>query len=127
MRKDMYVVVHDDLNVSSLSHFHFSPQKLHQASHFVTLPYNPPHPSTTTTYIILAFFTENDTLYAGFQKVTMSEVTFAKSFLATLDKRPIKLAADHVSDPRKYSGQSPVRRNPLRPYFPHIVNADGLS
>jgi len=40
----------------------------------------------------------------------MSEVTFAKSFLATLDKRPIKLTADHVSDPRKYPGQSPVRK-----------------
>ena len=38
----------------------------------------------------------------------MSEVTFAKSFLATLDKRPIKLPADHVSDPRKYPSQSPV-------------------
>ncbi|KAK4548483.1 hypothetical protein LTR36_009393 [Oleoguttula mirabilis] len=37
----------------------------------------------------------------------MSEVTFAKGFLATLDKRPIKLSADHVSDPRKGSGQSP--------------------
>ena len=38
----------------------------------------------------------------------MSEVTFAKTFLATLDKKPIKLAADHVSDPRKYPNQSPV-------------------
>ncbi|EMC97423.1 hypothetical protein BAUCODRAFT_33139 [Baudoinia panamericana UAMH 10762] len=37
----------------------------------------------------------------------MSEVTFAKSFLATLDKKPIKLPADHVSDPRKYPAQSP--------------------
>ncbi|GAB7360098.1 hypothetical protein MBLNU230_g7862t1 [Neophaeotheca triangularis] len=37
----------------------------------------------------------------------MSEVTFAKSFLATLDKKPIKLANDHVSDQRQYPGQSP--------------------
>ncbi|KAF2208763.1 hypothetical protein CERZMDRAFT_48744 [Cercospora zeae-maydis SCOH1-5] len=37
----------------------------------------------------------------------MSEVTFAKSFLATIDKRAIKLPADHVSDPRKYPNQSP--------------------
>ncbi|EME81773.1 uncharacterized protein MYCFIDRAFT_139148 [Pseudocercospora fijiensis CIRAD86] len=37
----------------------------------------------------------------------MSEVTFAKSFLATLDKKAIKLPADHVSDPRKYPNQSP--------------------
>lgn len=38
----------------------------------------------------------------------MSEVTFAKSFLATIDKRAIKLPADHVSDPRQYPNQSPV-------------------
>ncbi|GIZ47383.1 hypothetical protein CKM354_001047600 [Cercospora kikuchii] len=37
----------------------------------------------------------------------MSEVTFAKSFLATIDKRAIKLPADHVSDPRQYPNQSP--------------------
>ncbi|KAF2163527.1 hypothetical protein M409DRAFT_68448 [Zasmidium cellare ATCC 36951] len=37
----------------------------------------------------------------------MSEVTFAKQFLATIDKKPIKLPADHVSDPRKYPNQSP--------------------
>ncbi|KJX92134.1 hypothetical protein TI39_contig5910g00008 [Zymoseptoria brevis] len=37
----------------------------------------------------------------------MSEVTFAKQFLATLDKRPIKLPADHISDPRQYPNQSP--------------------
>ena len=38
----------------------------------------------------------------------MSEVTFAKSFLSTLDKKPVKLAADHVSDPKQYANQSPV-------------------
>lgn len=52
-------------------------------------------------------FTE-DTLFANFQREIMSEVSFAKGFLATLDKRPIKLPADHVSDPRKGSGQSPM-------------------
>jgi hypothetical protein len=49
-----------------------------------------------------------DTLYARFSKHIMSEVTFAKSYLATLDKRPIKIAADYASDPRKYPNQSPV-------------------
>lgn len=44
----------------------------------------------------------------------MSEVTFAKSFLATLDKRPIKLPADHVSDPHKFPHQSPVRTTAAR-------------
>ncbi|KAK3717285.1 hypothetical protein LTR37_005994 [Vermiconidia calcicola] len=47
----------------------------------------------------------------------MSEVTFAKSFLATLDKRPIKLPADHVSDPRKYLNQSPmILPKPTHPF-----------
>ncbi|CAG8403126.1 unnamed protein product [Penicillium salamii] len=31
----------------------------------------------------------------------MSELTFAKSFLSTLDSRPIKLRADHVFDPEQ--------------------------
>ncbi|KAJ5223248.1 hypothetical protein N7468_007790 [Penicillium chermesinum] len=31
----------------------------------------------------------------------MSELTFAKSFLAALDSRPIKLRADHVFDPER--------------------------
>ncbi|KAI1357538.1 cell-cycle control medial ring component-domain-containing protein [Xylaria arbuscula] len=32
----------------------------------------------------------------------MTEVTFAKSFLAALDGRPIKLSPDHVEDPKTY-------------------------
>jgi len=44
----------------------------------------------------------------------MSEVTFAKSFLSTLDKRPVKLPADHVSDPKQYANQSPVCRLSVR-------------
>jgi hypothetical protein len=52
-----------------------------------------------------------ETLYARFSKHIMSEVTFAKSYLATLDKRPIKIAADYVSDPKKYPNQSPVCAN----------------
>lgn len=55
----------------------------------------------------MAYFTE-DSLYAGFQKTIMSEVSFAKSFLATLDKRPIKLPGDQAGDPRKYPNTSPV-------------------
>jgi hypothetical protein len=39
----------------------------------------------------------------------MSEVTFAKTFLSSLDKKAIKLPADHVSDPKQYANQSPVR------------------
>lgn len=47
------------------------------------------------------------------------EQTFAKSFLATLDKRQIKLPADHVSDPRKYPNQSPVSREIFRNSYKH--------
>lgn len=38
----------------------------------------------------------------------MSEVQFAKTFLASLDRKPLKLSSDHVSDPKKYPSQSPV-------------------
>jgi hypothetical protein len=38
----------------------------------------------------------------------MSETTFAKSFLATLDSRPIKLRADHVFDPEQVGLHVPV-------------------
>ncbi|KAI0116347.1 cell-cycle control medial ring component [Nemania sp. FL0031] len=36
----------------------------------------------------------------------MAEVTFAKSFLAALDGRPIKLSPDHVEDPKTYPARS---------------------
>ncbi|KAI0125005.1 cell-cycle control medial ring component [Xylariales sp. AK1849] len=36
----------------------------------------------------------------------MSEVTFAKTFLSTLDSRPVKLSADHVEDPKSYPARS---------------------
>ncbi|KAI9647206.1 hypothetical protein NHQ30_003589 [Ciborinia camelliae] len=32
----------------------------------------------------------------------MTELTFAKSFIQTLEPRPSKITADHVEDPRKY-------------------------
>lgn len=38
----------------------------------------------------------------------MSETMFAKAIMAGLDKRPSRLASDHVSDPRKYPAQTPV-------------------
>lgn len=39
----------------------------------------------------------------------MAETQFAKSFLALLDKKAIKLNSDYVSDPKRYPSQSPVR------------------
>ncbi|KAL9099265.1 MAG: hypothetical protein Q9163_005207 [Psora crenata] len=37
----------------------------------------------------------------------MTELTFAKQFLSTLDARPIKLQADHVSNPKALEIHSP--------------------
>lgn len=37
----------------------------------------------------------------------MAEVSFARTFLATLDSRPIKVPADHVEDQRNYPARQP--------------------
>ncbi|SLM39649.1 Ubiquitin-related domain [Lasallia pustulata] len=37
----------------------------------------------------------------------MTELTFAKSFLSTLDSRPIKLPSDHISDPKTFEPKGP--------------------
>ncbi|MCJ1478305.1 hypothetical protein MMC13_006982 [Lambiella insularis] len=44
----------------------------------------------------------------------MTELSFAKTFLSTLDSRPIKLPADHAFDPKTFSPKGPVRL-PLLP------------
>ncbi|KAK6954952.1 hypothetical protein Daesc_002581 [Daldinia eschscholtzii] len=36
----------------------------------------------------------------------MTEVSFARSFLAALDARPVKLSADHVEDPKSYAARA---------------------
>merc|ERR1712225_13341 len=36
----------------------------------------------------------------------MTELSFAKSFLTTLDTRPTKITADHVEDPKNYPAHS---------------------
>jgi hypothetical protein len=38
----------------------------------------------------------------------MTEVAFAQAFLATLDKRPARLTADHVEDPKTYPARPAV-------------------
>jgi hypothetical protein len=38
----------------------------------------------------------------------MSELAFAKSFLSSLDLRPIKIRADHVFDPEQVGLRVPV-------------------
>lgn len=48
----------------------------------------------------------------------MTELTFTKQFLATLDSKPNKISADHVEDPRNYPARSAVCRPPLVPSPP---------
>ncbi|WEW56274.1 hypothetical protein PRK78_001717 [Emydomyces testavorans] len=43
----------------------------------------------------------------------MAELSFAKSFLAQLDSKPIKLPSDHVFDPRSFQPRQPVRNPDL--------------
>lgn len=38
----------------------------------------------------------------------MTELAFTKTFLSTLDSRPIKLRADHVFDPERVGLRVPV-------------------
>jgi hypothetical protein len=39
---------------------------------------------------------------------TMTELSFAKSFLTTLDSRPNKISAEHVEDPKTYPARGAV-------------------
>jgi hypothetical protein len=41
----------------------------------------------------------------------MTELSFAKSFLSTLDSRPVKLRSDYVADPQKTGLRVPVCRS----------------
>ena len=41
--------------------------------------------------------------------LNMAEATFAKTFVSSLNSRPIKLSADHVEDPKKFPARPPVR------------------
>ena len=43
----------------------------------------------------------------------MSEVSFIKSFLNSLDSKPVKLPADYVIDPERVPLRAPVRPSPL--------------
>ncbi|KAI9800440.1 MAG: hypothetical protein M1833_003326 [Piccolia ochrophora] len=48
----------------------------------------------------------------------MTELSFAKQFLTTLDSRPIHLQNDHVEDPKKYPSQPAY----ILPKMPHPMN-----
>lgn len=57
----------------------------------------------------------NSSLYSEYRReyplhptATMTELSFAKSFLATLDSRSTKLQADHVADPKTFEPKGAV-------------------
>ncbi|KAF7718206.1 Cell-cycle control medial ring component [Penicillium ucsense] len=50
----------------------------------------------------------------------MSELAFAKSFLASLDSRPIKLRADHVFDPEQVGLRVPYTLPRFQPPHPEM-------
>jgi hypothetical protein len=49
----------------------------------------------------------------------MTEVSFAKTFLGTLQSKPAKLSADHVEDPKTYPSRAPVSRQRRRSHSAH--------
>ncbi len=46
----------------------------------------------------------------------MTELSFAKSFLSTLDSRPIKLSPDYAADLKTFEAKGPV--SPSHPSLP---------
>ncbi|KAF3071018.1 hypothetical protein GL218_00701 [Daldinia childiae] len=48
----------------------------------------------------------------------MTEVSFARSFLAALDARPIKLSSEHVEDPKSYAARGAY----ILPKMPKVMS-----
>ncbi|KAH8907213.1 hypothetical protein BR93DRAFT_686399 [Coniochaeta sp. PMI_546] len=49
----------------------------------------------------------------------MTEVSFARTFLSTLDSKPTKIPADHVEDPRTYPSRPPyILPRQQKPFLP---------
>lgn len=51
----------------------------------------------------------------------MSELSFTKSFLSTLDSRPVKLRADHVFNPEEIGLRVPVSSSFTYPFPSFLV------
>ncbi|KAK9781131.1 putative Cell-cycle control medial ring component-domain-containing protein [Seiridium cardinale] len=61
--------------------------------------------------------------YTARELANMTEVSFAKQFLATLDARPVKLSPDHVEDPKGY----PARNAYILPRAPRQMSKPNSS
>ncbi|UNI20047.1 hypothetical protein JDV02_006175 [Purpureocillium takamizusanense] len=48
----------------------------------------------------------------------MTEVAFARTFLSSLDSRPVKLSPDHVEDPKNFPARPPY----ILPRMPHAMS-----
>ncbi|KAL1304448.1 hypothetical protein AAFC00_003444 [Neodothiora populina] len=47
----------------------------------------------------------------------MSETNFARAFMSAMDRKPIRLNSDYISDPKKYPAQSPyILPKPTHPF-----------
>ena len=61
----------------------------------------------------------------------MSETMFAKVFLGSLDRKPVKLGSDYISDPKQYPAQSPVARQQFTYHssrlLTHVFSTSSLS
>ena len=59
----------------------------------------------------------------------MTELSFAKSFLATLDSRPIKLQSDYAADPKTFEPKGPVMPFSIPPshYTPPTLTSLTIS
>lgn len=66
--------------------------------------------ASTVQQLIVAFLLLGDIFYLHpfILGYTMSELAFAKSFLSSLDSRPIKIRPDHVFDPERVGLRVPV-------------------
>jgi len=60
------------------------------------------------TFVIRFALSEHQIPPRCFSTAEMTELSFAKSFLSTLDSRPIKLQSDYVADPKTFEPKGPV-------------------
>lgn len=68
----------------------------------------PAHPSTFKLPVVAVSASQIISFTLTRLPHIMSELAFAKSFLSSLDSRPIKLRADHVFDPERVGLRVPV-------------------
>lgn len=51
----------------------------------------------------------------------MTEAAFARTFLGTIDSRPVRLSADHAEDPKSFPARAPVSAFHIEPASDHTL------